>query len=182
MRACARANGTVRRSFAACGITASTSSTDPCASRRSVTPISRGNANALGFQHPGAFCFPASAKGSTTRSNAIASRSRSIRALLARGREKPRRRMDAPCLDASARAARGMHRTRIGLFDERPMRNIARTVHSGAGSHARPVRAALPWRMPGIGRRCSASGRKLRGRAAAQAVGHRFESGSSTTG
>ncbi len=77
---------------------------------------------------------------------------------------------------------RAMQRTRIGLFDERPMRNIARTVHSGTGSHARPVRAALPWRMPGIGRRRSASGRKLNGGAAAHAVGCRFESGSSTTG
>ena len=30
-----------------------------------------------------------------------------------------------------------------------------RTIHSGTGLYARPVRAALPWRMPGIGRRCS---------------------------
>ena len=31
-----------------------------------------------------------------------------------------------------------------------------RTIHSGTGLHARPVRAALPWRMPGIRRGCSA--------------------------
>ena len=36
----------------------------------------------------------------------------------------PRRRKDAPCLDASARAASGCNRTRIGAFDEAPMRNI----------------------------------------------------------
>ena len=67
MRACARANGTVRcRLRAACGITpAPPPSTDPCASRRSVTPISRGHANALGFQHPGAFSFWRSHKGTT---------------------------------------------------------------------------------------------------------------------
>ena len=58
MRACARANGAARCSFAACGITtAPPPSTDPFASRRSVAPISRDNANALGFQHPGAFRF-----------------------------------------------------------------------------------------------------------------------------
>lgn len=64
--------------------------------------------------------------------------------------------LHALCLDASARAAGGCTRARIGVFDETPMRNIARTVHSGTGSHARPVRAALPWRMPRIGRRCFA--------------------------
>lgn len=72
---------------------------------------------------------------------------------------KPRKRIDALCLGASARAAGGCGRARIGAFDEAPVRNIVRTVHSGTGSHARPVRAALPWRMPRIGRRCFAKRR-----------------------
>ena len=74
-------------------------------------------------------------------SNAIASRSRSIRALLARGRETPRRRRDAPCLDASARAASGCDRTRIGAFDvmsEAPMRSI--------DDRSTAVRACMPVR------------------------------------
>lgn len=186
MRACARANGATRCRFAACGITsAPPPSTDPFASRRSVTPISRGHANALGFQHPGAFRFRRSQRDPPHDQNAIASRSRSIRALLARGRETSRRRRDAPCLDASARAASGCGRTRVGAFDSRRRRQCGTSLERSTAARvrkARPVRAGLPWRMPGIGRRYSASGRKLRGRAAAQAVGHRFESGSSTTG
>ena len=65
MRACARANGAMRFCpQAASGIISATPpSTDPFASRRSVTPISRGHANALGFQHPGAFSFWRSHKG-----------------------------------------------------------------------------------------------------------------------
>ena len=135
MRACARANGVERcRMRSARGITsAPPPSTDPRPSRRSVAPISRGNANALGFQHPGAFFFSAFAKGSITRSTRV------HRAPEASGHAgprqgKPRRRRDAPCLDASARAARATQRTRIGFFDEKPMRNTGRTVHSGAGS------------------------------------------------
>ncbi|GAB3359692.1 hypothetical protein GCM10027430_32200 [Lysobacter tyrosinilyticus] len=53
--------------------------------------------------------------------------------MLVRGRETAKR-IDALCLDASARAASGCTRARIGLFDERSMRNIVRTVHSGTGS------------------------------------------------
>ena len=136
MRACARANCAARCGFAASGIiSAPPPSTDPCASRRSVAPISRGHANALGFQHPGAFCF------SRSQRNRYTQKTRVHRAPEASGHAgpsqgKPRRRRDAPCLDASARAARGMQRTRIGAFGETPqapMRNIARTVHSGAG-------------------------------------------------
>ena len=137
MRACARANGATRCRFAACGITsAPPPSTDPFASRRSVTPISRGHANALGFQHPGAFRFRRSQRDPPQDQNAIASRSRSIRALLARGRETPRRRRDAPCLDASARAASGCNRTRIGAFASSRKRQCGTSleVHSGMGS------------------------------------------------
>lgn len=55
----------------------------------------------------------------------------------------PRRRMDAPCLDASARAASGCDRTRIGAFDvmsEAPMRNI--DERSTAVRACMPVRCA----------------------------------------
>ena len=143
MRACARANGAMRSCpEAASGITkAPPTSTDPFASRRSVTPISRGHANALGFQHPGAFCFWRSRKGNPHDQNAIASRSRSIRAFAGPRQGNPRRRKDAPCLDASARAASGCNRTRIGGFDvmsEAPMRNIDK--------RSTTVRARMPVR------------------------------------
>ena len=93
----------------------------------------------------GRFRFGARTK-EYTRSNAIASRSRSIRTLLVRGRETPRRRKDAPCLDASARAASGCNRTRIGVFDvmsEALMRNI--------DERSTAVRACMPVRCA---RRC----------------------------
>ena len=58
----------------------------------------------------------------------------------------PRRRKDAPCLDASARAASGCNRTRIGVFDvmsEALMRNI--------DERSTAVRACMPVRCA---RRC----------------------------
>ncbi len=47
------------------------------------------------------------------------------------------------------------------------------------GFASRPVRAALPWRMPEPGRDVSARRHWLNGRAAAQAAGCRFDSGMS---
>ena len=143
MRARVRANCTARRSPAACGITpAPPPSTDPCASRRSVTPISRGHANALGFQHPGAFSFWRSHKGITrVKRDCIALPKHPDIAGPRQG--NPRRRKDAPCLDASARAASGCDRTRIGAFDvmsEAPMRNI--DERSTAVRACMPVRCA----------------------------------------
>ena len=166
---------------AASGITSATpTSTDPFASRRSVTPISRGHANALGFQHPGAFCFWRSQK-EIQRSKRDCIALPKHPGLLARGRE--------------TREGARMRRAwmlRHGRQADAIAQGLALSTRRQCGTSmndtqryrlaACPVRAALPWRMPGIGRRCSASGRKLRGRAAAQAVGHRFESGSSTTG
>ena len=181
MRACARANGAMRSCpQAACGITkAPPTSTDPFASRRSVTPISRGHANALGFQHPGAFCFWRSRKGNPHDQNAIASRSRSIRALAGPRQGNPRRRKDAPCLDASARAASGCNRTRIGAFDEAPMRSI--DERSTAVRACMPVRCARHCRgvCRGSGDGVPRSDVSSVGRAAAKAVGRRFESGTS---
>ena len=106
MRACARANGATRSCpQAASGITpAPPPSTDPPASRRSVTPISRGHANALGFQHPGAFRFRRSQRiHRTIKRDCIALPKHPGIAGPRQG--KPRRRMDALHLDASVRAA-----------------------------------------------------------------------------
>ena len=131
---------------AASGITrAPPTSTDPFASRRSVTPISRGHANALGFQHPGAFSFWRSHKGITrVKRDCIALPKHPDSAGPRQG--NPRRRKDAPCLDASARAASGCNRTRIGVFDvmsEALMRNI--------DERSTAVRACMPVRCA---RRC----------------------------
>ena len=148
-------------------------------SRRSATRSPEADANALGFTTRGRFVFCRSQRDfQKVYRDCIALPEASGQSEAG----KAAKALHALCLDASARAAGRCDRARIGVFDETPMRNIDRTVHSGTGSKARPVRAALPLRMPRIGRRCFASGRKLRGRAAAQAVGHRFESGSSTTG
>ena len=181
MRACARANGAMRSCpKAASGITkAPPTSTDPFASRRSVTPISRGHANALGFQHPGAFCFWRSRKGNPHDQNAIASRSRSIRALAGPRQGNPRRRKDAPCLDASARAASGCNRTRIGAFDETPMRSIDErypAVQACCLSGARGTAVAYAGDRETVLHEATLA---QLDRAAAKAVGRRFDSGTS---
>lgn len=51
------------------------------------------------------------------------------------------------------------------------------------GFGSRPVRAALPWRMPAIARRCfDKTALAQSGRAAAKAAGRRFDSGTPTPG
>ena len=138
MRACARANGATRCRFAACGITsAPPPSTDPFASRRSVTPISRGHANALGLQHPGAFRFRRSQRDPPHDQNAIASRSRSIRALAGprQGNTAKAQGCAVPgCFGTGGKRMQSHTDWRFRCTSETPMRSIARTVHSGAGS------------------------------------------------
>lgn len=89
MQACARANGAMRSCpQAASGIiSAPPPSTDPFASRRSVTPISPRPRERPRVPAPGGVLFLAFAKGHPHDQNAIASRSRSIRTVLVRGRE-----------------------------------------------------------------------------------------------
>ena len=120
MRACARANGAMHFCpQAASGIISEPPpSTDPSASRRSVTPISRGHANALGFQHPGAFFFGVRAKDIHTINTRLHRAPEASWLLLARGREN-REGAKAPCLDASARAAAGCTRNELGFLTRR---------------------------------------------------------------
>ena len=159
MRACARANGAMRSCpEAASGITkAPPTSTDPFASRRSVTPISRGHANALGFQHPGAFCFWRSRKGNPHDQNAIASRSRSIRTVLVRGREtREGARMRRAWMLRHGRQADAIaHGLAVSMSCRRRQCGTSTNDTQRHRLVACPVRAALPWRMPGVGRRCS---------------------------
>ena len=137
MRACARANGATRCRFAACGITsAPPPSTDPFASRRSVTPISRGHANALGFQHPGAFFVLAFAEEPQDQTR-LHRAPEASGLLLARGRETSRRRSGCAvpgCFGTGGKRMQSHTDWRFRCTSETPMRSIARTVHSGAGS------------------------------------------------
>ena len=181
MRACARANGAMRFCpKAASGITSAPhTSTDPFASRRSVTPISRGHANALGFQHPGAFCFWRSRKGNPHDQNAIASRSRSIRTVLVRGREtREGARMRRAWMlrhgrqaDAIAHGLALSTRRQCGASTNDPQR-YGLACPSGARGTAVAYAGDLETVLH------EATLAQL-GRAAAKAVGRRFDSGTS---
>lgn len=180
MRACARAN-CAAFTCPHCGIpSAPPPSTDP-SHRGDRSPRSpEATRTPSGSSTRGRFVSGVR-RGSTTRSNAIASRSRSIRALLARGRES-RAGAWTRCTLMLRCGRRRMQSHTHWRLRRGANAQVPRTVHSGVGFIAHPVRAALPWRMPRARNGVCASGRKLRGRAAAHAVGHRFESGSSTTG
>ena len=107
---------------------------------------------------PGGVSFPAFAKGSTTRSK------RDCIALPKHpGIAGPRQGNTAKAQGCAVPGCFGTGGKRMRSHtDWRFRREVGganaehrRTLHSGTGLHARPVRAALPWRMPGIGRRCS---------------------------
>jgi hypothetical protein len=94
--------------------------------------------------HPGAFCFRPFAKGFFQLSSRLHRAPRSIRTCWSEA-GKAAKRIDALCLDASARAAADAIANELASSNGRPMRNIARTVRSGAGSGSykgRPARCA----------------------------------------
>ena len=146
---------------AASGITrAPPTSTDPFASRRSVTPISRGHANALGFQHPGAFCFWRSQEETHTIKTRL-HRAPEASGLCWSEAGKPAKAQGCAVPGCFGTGGKRMQSHTDWRFRRGANAEHRRTIHSGTGLHARPVRAALPWRMPGIWRRCSTKRRWL---------------------
>lgn len=118
------------------------------------------NANALGFETRGRFVFGVRKGLTFPWKSAVSSRPRSIRALA-------RRRGDA--VEAPRGAVPGCFGTGGAVGDRNALGACARTdwrlatdanakhranVTQRRGFRSRPVRAALPWRMPRNARRC----------------------------
>ena len=76
----------------------------------------------------------------------------------------------------------GITPKRIAAWRQAAMRNVDRRFTAVRARESRPVRAALPWRMPRIARRYFARTVAQHGRADGTPSGRRFDSGSSTSG
>ena len=170
MRDCARANGTMR----CCPKAASGTPTAPPAS---TDPSHRGDRSP---RSPEATRTPS---GSSTRGRFVFGvRAKEIHTIKTRLHRAPE--ASGHCWPEAGKPAKAQGCAVPGCFgtggkrmqshtDWRFRRGAnaehRRTIHSGTGLHARPVRAALPWRMPGVGRRCSTTDEWPSGQASADA-------------
>ena len=169
--------------YATCGITkAPPPSTDPFASRRSVTPISRGHANALGFQHPGAFSFWRAHKETTRfKRDCIALPKHPDIAGPRQGNTAKAQGCAVPgCFGTGGKRMQSHTDWRFRCDVGDANAEHRRTIHSGMGSQdpsgARGTAVAYAGDRKTVFREATLA---QLGRAAAKAVGRRFESGTS---
>ena len=167
-------------------------------SRRSVAPISEDRERPRNHFR-GRFRFSVRKERHSTRARSFATRTVSLtrfhpmhfRSITARTHGHRGPRAGRRCRGVPPRGAQALHRdARCGRRRDTCGHTDCRSVTAGDAKHrsnglqrhgfaSRPVRAALPWRMPEPESGVSTRRHWLNGRAAAQAAGCRFDSGMS---